>query len=223
MEEACVVNERAATVAGFLDSLPISMWGVAELTPELHPAGREFPRAISLIKACPIRLESYDEPTLHDAWEETYHEMNQVLEWVRHFLEEQRIRHSVPRGQDAGRLVGNFSHKFAATRAGLGWIGKNTLLVTRKYGPRVRPATVLVDLDLPRGEPITESLCGDCRECVDACPHGCIKGVTWYPGIDRASMFDAFLCSFKRKESIPLIGRMSSCGMCMVACPKGRG
>lgn len=51
-------------------------------------------------------------------------------------------------GFDPGTLRARFSHKAAATRAGIGWIGKNDLLVTRAFGSALRFATVLTDADL---------------------------------------------------------------------------
>ena len=47
------------------------------------------------------------------------------------------------------RLEGSLSHKFVANLAGLGWIGKSALLINPYYGPRIRWATILTDLELP--------------------------------------------------------------------------
>lgn len=55
------------------------------------------------------------------------------------------------------RLLGNLLHKAVARAAGLGWIGRNCLLITPQYGPRVRFATVLTDMPLPTGEPMETS------------------------------------------------------------------
>ncbi len=68
---------------------------------------------------------------------------------------------------------GHLSHKEVARRAGLGWIGRNNLLVTPERGSRVRLVTVLTDLPLSTGKPL-ERDCGDCRDCLPACPAGAI-------------------------------------------------
>lgn len=75
--------------------------------------------------------------------------------------------------RDAGykAAVTHFVHaKAAAAMAGLGWIGKQTLCITPKLGPRQRWCAVVTDAVLPYDEPFQEDLCGDCELCVKACP-----------------------------------------------------
>lgn len=72
--------------------------------------------------------------------------------------------------EDKVHLTTKLPHKTVATRAGLGWIGKSNLLVTRQYGPAVRLVTVLTDAPLEPGEAVNESLCSHCTRCIDACP-----------------------------------------------------
>ncbi len=75
--------------------------------------------------------------------------------------------------RDAGykAVVTHFVHvKAAATLAGLGWIGKQTLCITPQLGPRVRWCSVVTDAVLPYDEPFTEDLCGDCMLCIESCP-----------------------------------------------------
>ena len=79
--------------------------------------------------------------------------------------------------RDAGykAVVTHFVHeKAAATLAGLGWIGKQTLCITPQLGPRVRWCTVITDAVLPYDDPFKEDLCGDCELCIKACPTNAI-------------------------------------------------
>ncbi|CAJ35587.1 4Fe-4S double cluster binding domain-containing protein [Methanocella arvoryzae] len=120
---------------------------------------------------------------------------------------------------DDERICAVFSHKLAAHLAGLGWIGKSCLLVTPEAGPRVRFVTVLTDALLPAGEPM-EVQCGNCTECVDACPVQAFTGRNFREDEPREARYDARKCEayFKamEKESGPAV-----CGMCLYACPHG--
>ncbi len=119
----------------------------------------------------------------------------------------------------------DFSHKMVATRAGIGWIGKTDLLVTRRFGPRVRLASLLVDYPIPNpGTPIVESSCGRCDVCVKACPAQAATGQGWHAGIDRDEFFNAFQCREKCRElSLKHLGEVISlCGICVSVCPVGK-
>lgn len=122
-------------------------------------------------------------------------------------------------------LSAPFSHKMAATRAGLGWIGKTDLLVTPEYGPRVRLTTVLLDGEgITAGAPIEASRCGSCRMCADACPGQVANGMAWDTSIHRDSYYDAHSC----RETCRAITRknlgeeISICGICVAVCPVGK-
>lgn len=120
-----------------------------------------------------------------------------------------------------------FSHKYAATRAGLGWIGKTDLLITHKFGPRLRLATILIDADesmIDVGNPINSSKCGDCNICVRQCPAGAANGMLWDINTDRDEFYDAFKCRTKCRElTKEFLGIDNSiCGICVASCPIGK-
>jgi len=73
------------------------------------------------------------------------------------------------RGFDA-LVSSRISLKTAAVRCGLGWQGKNALLITPRFGPRVRLISVLTTAELEIDEPYKENLCGNCEKCLVACP-----------------------------------------------------
>lgn len=114
-----------------------------------------------------------------------------------------------------------FPHKTAAVMAGLGWVGKNDLFVTKEYGPRVRLGTILTNMPVPVNKNIFESLCGSCMACVNACPAGAIKGVNWSMDKKRHEIIDPHACSEHMKSAYKDIGRGSVCGLCIKACPQG--
>lgn len=65
--------------------------------------------------------------------------------------------------------------KGAAVKAGLGWIGKNTLLITEKYGSFIALGAIITDADLGESYPLAKNKCGRCTRCMDACPTAAIS------------------------------------------------
>ncbi|HEX8786831.1 MAG TPA: tRNA epoxyqueuosine(34) reductase QueG [Telluria sp.] len=106
-----------------------------------------------------------------------------------------------------------------AQKAGLGWRGKHTLLLSREAGSTFFIGEILVDLPLPVDAP-TEAHCGQCSACIDVCPTSAILG----PGRLDARRCISYL-TIELKGSIPeefrsLIGnRIYGCDDCQLACP----
>lgn len=112
-------------------------------------------------------------------------------------------------------------HKTVARLAGLGWIGKCALLVTKQYGSAVRLSVILTDAPLHCDESFTESFCGICQVCRDTCPAEAIKGLTWEPGMEREEYLDAASCEKTAHElARQYIGVDETiCGRCIGSCP----
>jgi epoxyqueuosine reductase QueG len=118
----------------------------------------------------------------------------------------------VPASQvlDWQNMRGMISHREVAALAGLGWRGRNNLLVHHRFGSRVRLVTVLTDAPLPVSEPCAGD-CGKCRACVGVCPGRHIK--------DDPLAFDREGCgqtirAMKNKYNIG----QDICGVCVKAC-----
>jgi epoxyqueuosine reductase QueG len=122
---------------------------------------------------------------------------------------------------DPVNIRGDFPHKTAATRAGLGWIGRHCQLVTFKWGSWVRLGTVFTDLDLPTGRPVQRSFCGRCRRCVEACPAGALTGARWSPDLPRENILDVRACDHWKKENYRQYHEGHVCGICSAVCPFG--
>jgi epoxyqueuosine reductase QueG len=114
---------------------------------------------------------------------------------------------------DWERQRAQLSHKKVALLAGLGWLGRNNLVVSPLYGSQVRLATVLTNLPLLEDKPI-EGGCGACNKCISACPAKAIK--------ERVQEFDALKCfeqlkEFKKKYNLG----QYICGLCVKVCCAG--
>lgn len=122
---------------------------------------------------------------------------------------------STPDKKDEYR--GIFPHKTGAVLSGLGFIGKNGLLIT-EYGSAVRLASVLTDMPLSAQKEIKPCLCGDCQICKNACPADAITGELYVNGAERSTIFDAKKCS-EHMKTYKNIGRGAVCGICISVCP----
>lgn len=115
---------------------------------------------------------------------------------------------------DAERRHGRgiMSLKHAAQLAGVGCIGKNTLLVNESFGNRLWLGAVLTDMELEPDQP-AKSLCPqNCRICLDACPQGALDGTT----IDQKRCREISSISTDGGEMI------LSCNTCRKVCPFSR-
>ncbi|MDD1755848.1 MAG: 4Fe-4S dicluster domain-containing protein [Methanomassiliicoccales archaeon] len=122
---------------------------------------------------------------------------------------------------DDERICAMFSHKMAAHLAGLGWIGKSCMLITPDHGPRVRWASLLTNAPLTATGSAMPPKCGECRECVDACPVKAFTGRAFVVTEPREARFDARKCEVYFDE-LEAKGGPGVCGMCVAVCPRGR-
>ena len=112
-------------------------------------------------------------------------------------------------------------HKTVAARAGLGWIGKNSLLVTKAFGPAVRISSLLTNAPLICDKPVDRSLCGTCTVCVRSCPAQALRGTLWEAGIKREEIIDVEKCYKKKMEIMYKETGIETdlCGICFAVCP----
>ena len=122
-------------------------------------------------------------------------------------------------------LKADISHKMVATRAGLGWIGKTDLFISKAFGPRLRLVSILLKTQvIAKLTPVDSSSCGNCNLCVDICPAKAANGKLWDINVEREEFFDPWRCRAQCAE----FGRVRFgfdarvCGMCIAVCPIGQ-
>ncbi|MFZ4546839.1 MAG: tRNA epoxyqueuosine(34) reductase QueG [Bacteroidales bacterium] len=110
-----------------------------------------------------------------------------------------------------------------ATLAGLGWIGKNSMLISKQKGSYFFISELITDIELEYDQPMGGNYCGDCSRCMDACPTGAITDMR---------VVDAGKCisylTIENKGEIPetMKGKYKQwifgCDVCQDVCPWNR-
>lgn len=220
--------ERLEAVAG---GAGIDLFGTASIDDaqrgRFHESIREIAKSLPYAVSMGIRLSAPVLETVLTAptWTYYYHyrQVNIALDQAAVLIsgEIQRSGHSalpIPASQilDWELNRAHLSHREIAGRAGLGWMGRNNLLITPQFGSQVRLVTVLTDMELPAVSGThADGDCGTCAACVKMCPVGAIDEDPAGFDLDRCT---AQLRRFAKSEKINTM----ICGLCIKVCA-GRG
>jgi len=173
-----------------------------------------------------LTVKTYTEESFYNGIMSAEKRANAIVNAIEHVFTEANIKYYVPHSTVSfdQKLTSEFSMKFAAVNAGLGWIGKNNLLITTSYGPRVFISAVLFDRVVSYGIGPKESLClQGCTKCVDICPQKALTGNSWNINSSQNDLINYHLCNEMRTQYLEKHNRKNACGLCMVACPFGMG
>jgi len=113
---------------------------------------------------------------------------------------------------DQRTLTAVFSYKHAGELAGLGTIGKHSLLITPEFGPRVRLACLLTEAPLEGSSLLQKNYCINCEACIQECPAQALK----VPRRDEVYSINKFACRTYRQAGM-------TCGICMKVCDEALG
>ncbi|HEY0152387.1 MAG TPA: tRNA epoxyqueuosine(34) reductase QueG [Longimicrobium sp.] len=122
---------------------------------------------------------------------------------------------------DAGPVL----ERELASRAGLGWFGRNTMLIQPRRGSYFFLGVLLLDVELAYDQPFTRDHCGSCSRCLSACPTGALLGrdETGAPRMDARRCISYLTIELRGpipREVRPLIGnRIYGCDICQEVCP----
>lgn len=119
--------------------------------------------------------------------------------------------------------TGELSDRAVAERAGIGFSGKNTSIITPEFGSFVYLGEMITNIPFIPDEPLEDS-CGDCRKCMDACPTGALVGDGGQLNAQRCIAFLTQTKDFLPDEFRTKIGnRVYGCDTCQQVCPRNKG
>ena len=218
-------------IISFMTKQKVELWGVADLREFDTPGdsnGRKFAGALSFAVPMTPAVMAGIKNGPDQAYADEYARVNDLINLISDRLATairnhgfQALALAASIRSDPVNIKGDFPHKTAATRAGLGWIGRHCQLITRKFGSWVRLGTVFTDMALPVGSPVERSRCGTCTNCVAACPAGALKGGAWVAGMPREEILDVKACDRWKKENYYQFHKGHNCGICSAVCPYG--
>jgi epoxyqueuosine reductase len=148
-----------------------------------------------------------------------HHLLKRRLEKL-HGLLEEKVGHKITAayGVDTSPLV----DRRVAERAGIGWVGKNSMFYAREYGSFVFIGTLAVDVDIEPAPVEQESRCGSCEQCMIACPTKALIG----PGMIDATKCLSYITQMKgiipKEFRGPMGRRVWGCDTCQWSCPENQ-
>ncbi len=154
------------------------------------------------------------------AWGDDYHDV--IKGKLRRFVEGLQERLSTPVKTRIFVDDGPMNDRAAAERAGVGWFGKNTNIISPGFGSWIFLAQVVTDLDLATDAPLKKT-CGSCVRCIDDCPTGAIVAPYVIDNRRCISFLTIELRGPIPRELRPLVGDwVFGCDICQDVCPVNR-
>lgn len=202
------------------ENAPIQPWMPEEFYPQsIYPEARSV-----IVIGLPITLPVLEtSPSIY--YRELYLTVNSLLDQytfrIANFLNDRGYPSLfVPRDGYASidallkKPVAFFSHRHAALLAGLGTFGVNNMLLTPKFGPRVRFGSIFTAAELLPDPLMMEDLCTRCMRCVRMCPANALGEIDYPQGLTDKKACAAHSADLNRKGIAP-------CGICIKVCPVG--
>ena len=200
-------------------------WMSREVEKRINPS-EIFPQARSVV----VVALNYFTPHQHQqtpttgkvsryAWGDDYHDvvktkLSSLLAW---------IREQEPSAE--GKICVDIQptmDKAWAVRAGLGWLGKHSNVITQEYGSWVFIGELLLNLELDHDEQPVEDHCGTCTLCIDACPTAAITEPYVVDSNKCISYATIELRASELPEQMDLAGWLYGCDVCQDVCPWNR-
>jgi epoxyqueuosine reductase len=217
------IDKNYASLKKFTQDLGLDLFGVADIqeakqefvvSPELLAkldkavvlGGRLSKTVLAELVQAPTRLYSYHYRTLNSLLDQS------ALKTTLYIESQGYLALPIPTSQilDWKKQTGHLSHKKMGVLAGLGWIGRNNMLVNPEFGSQFRLVTILTDMPLKIDQPSKDN-CGVCHSCVKVCPAQAIKENC--QDFDHIKCFDA-IKGFQKLH----LAEQYICGVCLNVC-----
>ena len=228
--DACGISR-----AGFLEkeATYLDNWLKADMHGEMHYMANHFEKRTNPNKlvegaksVISVILNYFPEETQYDpdapviskyAYGEDYHfVMKPMLKELLAFINEEMNGANGRVFVDSAPVL----ERAWAAKSGLGWIGKNSMLISKNYGSFVFIGELIVDIELEYDEVVVKDYCGTCTKCLDACPTGAITESYVVDGSKCISYF-----TIEKKGGLPremtgtFKNRVFGCDICQDVCP----
>ncbi len=229
-EDERIIKERISQ--GLMDGLP---WFTAERAEVSCNPHSLLPGAQSIIALAMFYLTQQPDETVSGvpkgrissyAWGDDYHEiiksrLQQFATWLRAYARDEVENVETRLFVDTGRMV----DRAVAQRAGLGWYGKNTTIITKGWGSWVFLAEIVTNLPLTDGatnlyDTPLKANCGNCEICLHACPTSALPAPYVLDNTRCISYLTIELRGSIPLELRPLMGNLIfGCDICQQVCP----
>jgi epoxyqueuosine reductase len=223
-----MAGKDTQNIISYLAQFDVDVWGVADFASypkEVLDLGEEtrslYPFAICFGLALSGGVLSTVLTGPNPLYLHHYRQVNMRLDMIAYLLSreiERKGYKSIPIA--ASQVVdwrnqrAHISHKHVAELAGLGWIGRNNLLVNPSFGARVRYNTVLTDMPFETATPLDMG-CGTCEACAAVCPGHAIAADA--AGFNHMECYN-MIVQLKNKRNVG----HHICGICVEACKGAR-
>lgn len=111
-----------------------------------------------------------------------------------------------------------FFEKMIAQEAGLGWIGKNSLLINKKFGSKIVIGEIITNYSTDYNTPFFENLCSDCNKCIDSCPNKAINNDKTL-NTNLCSSYHNMINKGRIPDNLNLDKYIFGCDICLNSCP----
>jgi len=219
-----LMNDLYERILKVFSAFPDTLFGISGLNFSGYQSHYQCALVVAVPHAKRTRIPDYHENEFELLIQRARKRAMGIIDEIAALLRRYGVAYCIPAPSQTseGELTALLSYKYAAVNAGLGWIGKNDVLITEQYGPEVTLYAMLIDSNLPLGTPVTESKCPpECDLCLKACPYSALTGKLWRAASNRWEIIDYHLCNQKRSLYQINHGRKHACGLCMAACPIG--